>query len=86
MVRNTNYLGRRPTSHQCSSWCTSRPWDGLGQMDGDHPLDAGQLGPGPADDGAIEVMGLIDATRWMVATVRAASIGWDGSDPVRHLA
>ena len=33
----------------------------------------------------IEVMEMTDATRWMVTTVRDASVGWDGSDPVRTL-
>jgi len=33
----------------------------------------------------IEVMELTDATRWLVSTVRQASLEWDGSDPVRPL-
>jgi hypothetical protein len=33
----------------------------------------------------IEVMELTDATRWLVATVRDAYDGWDGSNPVRNL-
>ena len=34
----------------------------------------------------VEVMELTEATRWLASTVRAASVGWDGTDPVRALA
>jgi catechol 2,3-dioxygenase-like lactoylglutathione lyase family enzyme len=42
--------------------------------------------PGGVTSTVVEVMELTDATRWMVATVRDASLGWDGLDPVRDLA
>ncbi len=33
----------------------------------------------------VELMELNDITRWLVTTVREASVEWDGSDPVRNL-
>jgi len=41
--------------------------------------------PGGVTSAVVEVMELTDATRWMVATVRDASLDWDGSKPVRDL-
>ena len=41
--------------------------------------------PGGVTSTVVEVMELTDATRWLVATVRDAAAGWDGTDPVRSL-
>jgi len=41
--------------------------------------------PGGVTSTVVEVMELTDATRWLVSTVQAAALDWDGADPVRNL-
>ena len=41
--------------------------------------------PGGVTSTVVEIMELTEATRWLVATVREAAAGWDGTDPVRPL-
>ena len=41
--------------------------------------------PGGVTSTVVEVMELTDATRWLVTTVQAAALDWDGRDPVRNL-